>query len=164
MFGIGELQYVDFSESWADGLNHLLDALQKQNVPRDTSLIRISPNWEQYRQRNAVQIKNEPEALTSNWLRVVEIPDTIRYFSPSGAVNHAALQKAAGEFEYHARDHERGFFSFASLDDVNEKLAHVGRFEVRHEIDTLSLLSPTAFPEREIKRPGRIQLGAIDIP
>jgi hypothetical protein len=72
VFGIGELQYVDFSKSWADGLNHLLDALQKQNVPRDTSSIRISAHWEQYRQRNAVQIKNEPEALTSNWLRVVE--------------------------------------------------------------------------------------------
>src|SRR5713101_5266068 len=50
--------------------------------------IGIGPNWEQYRQRNAVQIKNEPESLTSNWLRVVEIPDTIRYFSPTGAVDH----------------------------------------------------------------------------
>lgn len=150
VFGIGELQYVDFSKSWADGLNHLLDALLKQNITRDTSSIRISANWEQYRQRNAVQIKNEPESLTSNWLRVVEIPDTIRYFSPSGAVDHAALQKAAGEFDYHARAHERGFFSFASLDDVNEKLAHVGKFEVRHEIETLSFVA-NGFPEREIK-------------
>src|ERR1700722_15465032 len=58
VFGIGEIQYVDFSESWADGLNHLLDALKKQSVPCDPSLIRISPNWEQYRQRNAVQIRN----------------------------------------------------------------------------------------------------------
>jgi hypothetical protein len=150
VFGIGELQYVDFSESWADGLNHLLDALQKQNVPRDASLIRISPNWEQYRQRNAVQIKNEPEALTSNWLRVVEIPDTIRYFSPTGAVDHAALHKAASEFEYHAQAHERGFFSFASLDDVNNKLAHVGKFEILHELDAISFVT-NGFPDRSIK-------------
>lgn len=150
VFGIGEIQYVDFSKSWADGLNHLLDALQKQNVPRDTSSIRISPNWEQYRQRNAIPIKNEPEPLTSNWLRVVEIPDTIRYFSPTGAVDHAALHKAASEFEYHAQAHERGFFSFASLEDVNQKLADVGKFQVLHEIDTLSFVKD-GFPGREIK-------------
>lgn len=124
--------------------------MQKQNVLRDTSSIHISPNREQYRQRSAVQIKNEPEALTSNWLRVVEIPDTIRYFSPTGAVDHAALQKAAGEFEYHARAHERGFFSFASLDDVNEKLTHIGKFEILHELDTLSFVKD-GFPGREIK-------------
>jgi hypothetical protein len=150
VFGIGELQYVDFSKSWADGLNNLLDALQKQNVPHDTSQVRISPNWEQYRQRNAVQIKNEPEPLTSNWLRVVEIPDTIRYFSPTGAVDHAALHKAADEFEYHAQAHERGFFSFASLEDVNQKLADVGKFQILHEIDTQSFVKD-GFPDRKIK-------------
>src|SRR3984893_2349715 len=150
VFGTRETHYVDFSKSWADGLNHLLDALQKQNVPRDTSSIRISPNWEQYRQRNAVQIRNEPEPLTSNWLRVVEIPDTIRYFSPTGAVDHAVLHKAASEFEYHAQAHERGFFSFASLDDVNEKLAHVGRFEILHEGHTASFVA-NAFKARSIK-------------
>ncbi len=150
VFGIGELQYVDFSASWADGLNDLLDALQKQNVPHDALQVRISPNWEQYRQRNAIQIKNEPEALTSNWLRVVEIPDTIRYFAPTGSVDHSALQKAAGDFEYHAQAHERGFFSFASLDDVNAKLPHIGKFEVLHEIDALSFVKD-GFPDRLIK-------------
>jgi len=99
---------------------------------------------------NAVPIKNEPEPLTSNWLRVVEVPDTIRYFSPTGAVDHAALLKAASEFEYHAQAHERGFFSFASLDDVNQKLADVGKFQILHEIDTLSFVKD-GFPDREIK-------------
>jgi hypothetical protein len=150
VFGIGELQYVDFSKSWADGLSRLLDVLHKQNVPRDTSSIRISPNWEQYRQRNAVQVRQEPETLLSNWLRVVEIPDTIRYFSPTGAVDHAALNKAASEFEYHSQAHERGFFSFASLDDVNQKLADVGKFQVLHEIDTLSFVKD-GFPDRNIR-------------
>ena len=160
VFGIGELQYVDFSKSWAEGLNHLLDALHKQNVLRDTSSIRISPNWEQYRQRNAVQIKNEPEALTSNWLRVVEIPDTIRYFSPTGAVDHAVLQKAAREFEYHARAHERGFFSFASLDDVNDKLDHVGKFDIRSR-DSIAVLCQRWLSRAGDQRPRSLQLGTI---
>jgi TIR domain len=150
VFGIGELQYVDFSKSWADGLNDLLDALEKQNVPRDASSARISPNWEQYRQRNAIQIKKGPEPLTSNWLRVVEIPDTVRYFSPTGSVDHSALLKAAADFEFHAQAYERGFFSFASPNDVNGKLAHVGKFEILHEIDTLSFVRD-GFPDRSIK-------------
>jgi hypothetical protein len=150
LFGIGELQYINFSESWADGLERLLAALAKENVPRDSSSVRISPNWEQYRQRNAVQIKQEPEPLTSNWLRVVEVPDVVRYFSPTGAVDHAALHGASGSFSYPAQSHERGFFSFASLADVNEGLAHVSKFEVRHEISTTAFVKD-GFAERDIK-------------
>ncbi|MBN9598734.1 MAG: toll/interleukin-1 receptor domain-containing protein [Afipia sp.] len=149
VFGIGELQYVDFSKSWAAGLNELLDALERQGVPRDPSSIRISPNWEQYRRRNSIQIKNEPEPLTSNWLRVVEVPDTIRYVSPKGAIDHGQFAKACEKFEYHAHVHERGFFTFASVEDVNEKLSHVGTFELVSETDTLSFVKE-GIPDRKI--------------
>jgi len=37
LFGIGELQWVDFLGSWARGLHELLDTLEKQNVPRAIS-------------------------------------------------------------------------------------------------------------------------------
>ncbi len=150
VFGIGELQYVDFSKSWADGLNELLDALAKANVPRDNSAIRISPHWEQYRQRNGVKLKEEPEPLVSNWLRVIEIPDTIRYFSPRGAIDHAQFAKACAKLEFHAQVHERGFFSFASLDDVNDKLSHVGSFDVLYESNTLAFVRD-GVPDRSIK-------------
>jgi hypothetical protein len=133
VFGIGELQFIDFSNGWATGLNHLLDALEKEKVPRDTSTISISPNWEQYRQRNGVLIKNEPEPLISNWLRVVEVPDTIRYFSPRALLITPRLPRQG-------QVHERGFFSFASLDDVNTELAHIASFEVVHECDTLTFV------------------------
>jgi hypothetical protein len=150
VFGIGELQSIDFSKSWANGLDRLLDALGKENVPRDTAAIRISPNWEQYRQRNGVQIKNEPEPLTSNWLRVLEVPDTIRYFSPKGAIDHASFAKACAKFRFHAQVHERGFFSFASLDDVNAELAHIANFEIAHECDT-GTFARNGFPDKNIE-------------
>ncbi|GLR84361.1 toll/interleukin-1 receptor domain-containing protein [Bradyrhizobium iriomotense] len=150
IFGIGELQYVDFSKSWASGLNQLLATLEKQGIPCDTSTVRISPNWEQYRQRDAVQIKNEPESLTSNWLRVVEVPDQIRYFSPKGAIDHSQFAKACAKFDYHAHVHERGFFSFASLDDVTKKLADVGTFELVSETDLLSFVK-NGIPDRSIR-------------
>lgn len=87
LFGIGELQYIDFVRGWADGLGKLLDTLKQQKVPRDPSKIQINPNWEIYRRRGAIPIKEEPERLTSNWLRVMEVPDTIRYLEPTGAVD-----------------------------------------------------------------------------
>ena len=111
VFGIGELQYVDFSGSWADGLKEVLDKLEKDNVPRDTAFIRINPHWEQYRQRNAIAIRPEPEPLTSNWLRIIEVPDTIRYFMPRGAIDHAQFAKAVGKFKYHGSVYERGFYT-----------------------------------------------------
>src|SRR5271163_4040467 len=51
LFGIGELQWVDFLGSWASGLHDLLDALEKQNVPRAPDGAAINPNWENYRKR-----------------------------------------------------------------------------------------------------------------
>jgi hypothetical protein len=150
VFGIGELQYVDFSESWADGLKDILEKLKKDNVPRDIAAIRINPHWEQYRQRNAIAIRQEPEPLTSNWLRVVEVPDTIRYFTPRGAIDHAQFGKSVNKFKYHGQVNERGFYSFASILDTNEELAHVASFDVGHEIDTLSFVKD-GLPDRGIK-------------
>jgi len=79
LFGIGELQWVDFLGSWARGLYDLLDTLEKQNVPRAAQAV-INPNWENYRKRLAIKVEKKPEVLTSNWLRVAGLPDAIRYY------------------------------------------------------------------------------------
>ncbi len=69
LFGIGELQYVDFVRGWADGLNKLLAQLNRQKVPCNPNNIKINPNWEIIRRRGAIQIKKEPERLTSKTYR-----------------------------------------------------------------------------------------------
>ena len=113
VFGIGELQWVDFLGSWANGLNDLLDKLKKQKVPRATKP-RINPNWENYRKRLAIKVEKKPEVLTSNWLRVASLPDTIRYYSPPGAIDDFDLiVKACRESAFPAEVYQRGFFSFA---------------------------------------------------
>ena len=70
--------------SWASGLHDLLDTLEKQNVPRAADGAAINPNWENYRKRLAIKLEKTPEILTSNWLRVASLPDTIRYCSLPG--------------------------------------------------------------------------------
>ena len=86
LFGIGELQYIDFVRGWAEGPVKLLATLKQQKVSRNESTIRISPNWEGYRLRGAKTLRNEPERLTSNWLRVASAPvssDTLSQPAPS---------------------------------------------------------------------------------
>src|SRR6266404_2734275 len=103
VFGIGELQYINFEKGWAAGLSELLDALDKQNVPRDTANITINPNWQNYRRRFEIKLENAPERLTSNWLRIVDVHDMIRHFQPTGAVDLGAMQRACKDFRYPAK-------------------------------------------------------------
>lgn len=133
VFGVGELQRVDFEKSWSKGLADLLDQLAKLGVPRDSTAT-INPAWEAHRRRHAIQLENIPERLTSNWLRIMEVPDTVRYFRPTGAANLGALQKACGSFQFPAEPFLRGFFSFANFDDVAEGFETVGKFDIGREV------------------------------
>ena len=147
LFGIGELQYIDFAGRWAAGLSDLLDALARQAVPVDPSRMEINPNWANYRKRNEIRIEDAPERLTSNWLRVAEVPDTIRYFQPTGVIDHPALHRQCREFRYPAEMYLRGFFSFCDCDEINEAFAPVGRFSLGAEIPLMDFVENGAdFP------------------
>lgn len=140
LFGIGGLQYINFEGRWADGLAELLDALGRQGVPCDPDRVEINPNWENYRKRHAIKIENMPERLTSNWLRVSEIPDTIRYFQPTGSIDHQALHRACRDFRYPAEVYMRGFFSFCDRGEINDHFQDVGRFSVAAEIPLMEFI------------------------
>lgn len=140
LFGIGELQYVDFVGSWAKGLRDLLDALDRQNVPRSMGKVTINPNWENYKKRLAVKVERTPEVLTSNWFRIDSIPDVIRYYQPPGAINHALMESTCGRSPFPAEIYLRGFFSFASPDEVDYGFDKVGRFIVHSEHNVLTFL------------------------
>jgi TIR domain len=135
LFGIGELQYVDFVRGWAEGLNKLLAQLKRQKVPCNPNNIKINPNWEIIRRRGAIQIKKEPERLTSNWLRIIEAPDLIRFFVPSGAVNRFALNDACQSSQYPAVSRDQGLFAFGTETEMNEIFSTIGKFTATHEFN-----------------------------
>jgi len=151
LFGIGELQYVDFTRGWAEGLIKLLDTLRRQRVRPDASSVRINPDWENFRRRGATPIKDEPERLTSNWLRVAEIPDVMRYFEPTGAIERDALNAACRAAPFPIEPHQRGILSFATAHEINDALEGIGRFAVEHEIDTLAFAA-SGFPVCNVDR------------
>jgi len=140
LFGIGELQYVDFLGSWANGLRVLLDALDKQGVPRAKDKITINPNWEAYKKRLAIQIEACPEVLTSNWLRITAVPDVIHYYQPTGAIDHSLMEAACRTGAFPAEIYLRGFFSCATPDEIEQEFVHVGKFVVHSEHNFQELL------------------------
>ena len=133
IFGIGELQYVDFVGSWASGLRDLMDTLDTQHVPRSNGRIQINPNWESYKRRLAIKVDEAPEVLTANWLRISSIPDMVRYYQPPGAINHSLMEQTCRDGKLPAEIHLRGFFSFATPEEVNRGFASVGKFEMHSE-------------------------------
>lgn len=135
LFGIGELQYIDFVRGWAEGLGKLLDTLKRQKVPCDPANILINPNWEAFRRRGAIPLRQEPERLTSNWLRIAEAPDLIRYFVPTGSADQMALYRACAAAAHPAEPHRNGLLSFQSLLEVDRAFGGVARFAVEQEID-----------------------------
>ena len=126
--------------SWASGLHDLLDALDKQSVPRSEDEAAINPSWENYRRRLAIKIEKAPEVLTSNWLRIASVPDTIRYYYPPGSINHALMEEACHESTMPAELYQRGFFSFASPEEIERESGNVGKFEIQSEHELFELM------------------------
>ena len=140
LFGIGELQYINFENRWAQGLSELLEALKKQNVPCEADVKSINPNWEVYRSRFSIDVEETSEALTSNWLEINTVPDKIYYYQPTGALDHPALQQACNYSHHPVILFQRGFLTFMSLDEVNEKFSSAARFKVTHELPLLKFI------------------------
>lgn len=140
VFGIGGLQYIDFERGWAEGLDNLLNALRRQKVPRDEQNATINPNWEIFRRRGAIQLLQEPERLTSNWLRIVRAPDTLRYFEPAGASERAALEATAERASYPIGVRPNGVLTFATQTELEETFANVCKVHLMHEFPLMEFV------------------------
>lgn len=134
VFGIAELQYIDFEAGWAGGLEELLESLEKQGVPRSDERV-INPQWEQYRRRGAVTVEDSPEILTSNWLRIVSAPDVVNYVEPKNPCTKSTMLKLGRSFSLPCVPFQRGFLTFASPLDMEEHFAATGPFEVSSQLD-----------------------------
>lgn len=133
VFGIATLQYTDFEAGWADGLAKLLKSLERQNVPK-LSEPRIQPEWAAYHRRRAVSLREEPEVLTSNWLRILSVPDELRFVSAAGAMDQNQLQIALDSFPYPHVPHANGLITFADPADVPDWAAGFGGFRLERSI------------------------------
>jgi hypothetical protein len=149
--GIGDTVAVDFVRGWGEGLMLLLDALRRQKVPRQAEGGCINPNWELFRRRGAIPLIDQPERLTSNWLRVAEAPDTIHYYEASGPFDPERLKRALTGYPYPTAIQGRGFLSFAGQSEIDEAFEEIGRFRVKRSIPLLKFLNE-GIPKLGIER------------
>ena len=138
--GVGDAVTVDFVRGWGEGVGLLLDALQRQKVPHPAGEPVIDPNWEIFRRRGAIPLVEEAERLTSNWLRVAEAPDVIRYFESTGAIEERLLDRALEAFPYPCAKQGSGIITFAEQSEVDIAFESVGRFKLKHEIPLLEFV------------------------
>ncbi|WP_372501657.1 toll/interleukin-1 receptor domain-containing protein [Tistrella mobilis] len=139
--GIGDTVAIDFVRGWGEGLALLLEALRRQKVPLESNAVLIDPNWELFRRRGAVPLINEPERLTSNWLRVVEVPDFINYYEPNGASDPSKLKRTLARYPYPTAIQGRGFLSFAGQVEINDAFEELGRFRLKLSVSLPKFLS-----------------------
>lgn len=140
VFGMGELQYLNFEASYADGLAELLETLEKQKVPRLNTPV-VQPQWEQHRRRNEIIIEERDETLTSNWVAVESAPDEIAYVAPTGPCDRDKLRKRAERFAFPTYPFLSGFITFASPVEMVE------HFEEFGTIKTISTTRLSTFME-----------------
>ncbi|HXI08696.1 hypothetical protein ACVIJ6_003171 [Bradyrhizobium sp. USDA 4369] len=138
--GVGDAVTVDFVRGWGEGVVLLLDALQRQKVPRPAGQVVIDPNWEVFRRRGAIPLVEGAERLTSNWLRAAEAPDVIRYFESTGAIEERLLDRALKAFPYPCAKQGSGIISFAEQSEVDTAFASAGRFKLKHDIPLLEFV------------------------
>lgn len=133
VFGVANLQYTDFESGWAEGFVKLLKSLERQNVPRLAEPC-VQPEWAAFHRRRAVSLRPEPEVLTSNWLRILSVPDELRYVSASGAMDQGQLKRALAYFPYPHVPHGNGLITFADPLDCHEWAAGFGGFRLDQSV------------------------------
>ena len=67
------------------------------------------------------------------------IPETICYYQPTGAIDHFLMKRACSEAAFPAEVYMRGFFSFASPEEIDNTFAAVWKFAVHSEPKLLEL-------------------------
>ncbi|MBA8906056.1 TIR domain-containing protein [Aminobacter ciceronei] len=149
--GVGDAVTVDFVRGWGEGVGLLLDALQRQKVPRSAGPPVIDPNWEIFRRRGAVPLVEEAERLTSNWLRAAEAPDVIRYFESTGVIEQRLLDRTLEAFPYPCAVQGSGIITFADQSEIDAAFASAGRFKLKHEIPLLDFVD-NGFPPLGMER------------
>lgn len=132
IFGIGEIQYIDFVGSWANGLQKLFGELDEENVPKREGQTSINPNWELYKQRFSIDVQRVEEQLTTNWIKMLSLPNEINYYEPKGAVDLDVFKRICSVSRYPVEIYLNGIYSFMSLEEVNDQFSSIGIFENKY--------------------------------
>lgn len=117
-FQIAQAHYIDFLNGWGQGLADLLETLEGYELPRLQSFHAESiENWRAVQLVKARVVQAAPEKLVSNWLRLIEWPNSIKYFEFSVGVSEDQGKKLMNSCKWPVYSIARGFWTCAEKSD-----------------------------------------------
>jgi hypothetical protein len=119
-FQIVHAQYIDFIKGWRQGLAELLGTLVEYSVPHTQSFHAESiENWRAVQLVKARTVQRIPENLISNWIRIAQWPNSIRYFEFRAGVTEDNAKSLAQSSNWPVFPFNRGFWTCADKSDFH---------------------------------------------
>lgn len=145
------LNAIDFSANWADGLARVQEALIKANVPRtNSSPATAFDQWRSFRLRQSGAVADAVEQLSSNWLRILELPQQIN-FCRFGA-DSKTVAKALSNFKTPIVPLERLGLTFSDAPNIVMDDAPIISVEHAYEFDVPKFLTGERQTGPEVRR------------
>ena len=115
---IHRLNVIDFTHGWASGLTQVLDKLEKDKVPQDTSRFNptaVSQWWKAHCNGDDI-LRREPDRYLSNWFPILECPNVV-YVHDLGH-KHQRFERNHNDLLFPGYPIRDSIVSFATADDL----------------------------------------------
>lgn len=134
---------INFSGNWDEGLSRVLEALERDSVPRSERPNTDATNrWLLYRTHPAPSIQHEEEDLVTNWHLIRKLPKEIFFYEimrPLSGLH--AVASLASKVEIPAAEHQRLLVGFARFDEFQAALGPETPIKARHTSDLEAFLN-----------------------
>jgi hypothetical protein len=135
-----QLNYIDFSANWADGLAQLLDRLEKSNVPKhDRPEVSAMRAWAARYAALSGSTVQQTEILQSNWFPIQSLPSHINFYGTPVAKD--LWDRTMDSMPFPCRAFYRLMVTFAPLDVVQEATGPDIPVTLEYSIPTETFLS-----------------------
>lgn len=128
---LGRKNIIDFHKNWATGLRAILDVLDRDQVPHATGQYPNARHFGAAKSKGAVSVVERPEVLTSNWLRISELPPYVHFYDVAAPVEQ--IDSIASSLNTPTFKHLRligTFCDIESLDSTDRKETLTERYKV----------------------------------
>jgi hypothetical protein len=139
---IGRRNIIDFRENWASGLHSILDALERDKVPRTIGgNAEALSRWVTDRVARLSSLVAVPERLTSNWLPIASLPNHVLLHEVSAPAERIA--SIVGNLRLPTFRYLRLVGSFGEAQDLQLNVSPGVTFTEAHRIKLEDLLQGT---------------------
>jgi hypothetical protein len=137
---------IDFSGGWADGLELVLKALDRDGVSRSQSApAEALDQWVKSRTAQGKTLAPISEPLVSNWFPILAMPERVNFFEVLRPMSSPSeIQGLADEISLPAACYLRLLVGFADLDEFQEELKDRAPLQTAYSVDLADFLAGKA--------------------